>query len=83
MSLSTSLTRKFIIMNNICFAFTSSIYFLLPFLLLLCSGLDETHPLFEGRAIRGVDFVGFNPPSNGDPNGHGTHVAGAYVLWSP
>ncbi len=41
-----------------------------------CSGIDATHPRFEGRADRGVDFVDNPPPSNGDPNGHGTHVAG-------
>ena len=45
-------------------------------LLYVCSGIDDTHNLFQGRAKRGVDFVDNPPPSNGDPNGHGTHVAG-------
>ena len=45
-------------------------------------GIDETHPLFEGRAKRGVDFVEDRPPPNGDPNGHGTHVAGKIAMYS-
>ena len=40
-----------------------------------CSGIDLTHPEFEGRAKLGVDVVD-NPPRQDDPNGHGTHVAG-------
>ena len=40
-----------------------------------CSGIDLTHPEFEGRAKLGVDIVD-NPPRQDDPNGHGTHVAG-------
>ena len=45
-------------------------------LVIFYRGLDETHELFEGRAQRGVDFVDNPPPPNGDPHGHGTHVAG-------
>ena len=45
----------------------------------LHSGIDATHYLFEGRANRGVDFVDDPPPSNGDPHGHGTHVAGKII----
>ena len=41
----------------------------------LCSGIDLTHPEFEGRAKFGTDTVD-NPPRQDDPNGHGTHVAG-------
>ncbi len=40
-----------------------------------CSGIDLTHPEFEGRAKLGVDTVD-DPPRMDDPNGHGTHVAG-------
>ena len=39
------------------------------------SGIDLTHPEFEGRAKFGTDTVD-NPPRQDDPNGHGTHVAG-------
>ena len=39
------------------------------------SGIDLTHPEFEGRAKFGYDSVD-NPPRQDDPNGHGTHVAG-------
>lgn len=41
----------------------------------LYSGIDLTHPEFEGRAKFGTDTVD-NPPRQDDPNGHGTHVAG-------
>lgn len=41
----------------------------------LYSGIDLTHPEFEGRAKFGFDSVD-NPPRQDDPNGHGTHVAG-------
>ena len=40
-----------------------------------CSGIDLTHPEFEGRAKFGTDTVD-NPPRQDDPNGQGTHVAG-------
>lgn len=39
----------------------------------LDTGIDTTHPEFEGRAIRGGNFTS-SPP--GDRNGHGTHCAG-------
>ena len=43
---------------------------------LLDSGLDVTHPEFEGRiAPGGFDFVD-GVPEMSDPNGHGTHVGG-------
>lgn len=40
------------------------------------SGIDlnNTREYFEGRAKFGADFV--NDGMTGDPNGHGTHVAG-------
>ncbi|CDR37759.1 CYFA0S01e16556g1_1 [Cyberlindnera fabianii] len=38
------------------------------------SGIQIEHPDFEGRAIRGANFVPDEGP--GDMNGHGTHVAG-------
>ena len=52
-------------------------YTLSPF-----SGIDYTHPLFEGRAERGPDFIDDPPPPEGDPNGHGTHVAGMPLMYT-
>ena len=41
------------------------------------TGLDAQHPDFQGRI---VDVVALGRPGNGgDPNGHGTHVAGSVV----
>lgn len=37
------------------------------------SGVDASHPAFGSRVLAQVDIVG---GSKGDPNGHGTHVAG-------
>lgn len=37
------------------------------------TGVQGSHPAFEGRVLPQIDLVG---GSNGDPNGHGTHVAG-------
>lgn len=37
------------------------------------TGIDIKHPEFEGRAIKGASFVN---ESDGDLNGHGTHVSG-------
>ena len=37
------------------------------------TGVDAAHPAFAGRVLRAIDLVGGN---GGDPNGHGTHVAG-------
>ncbi|MGH9136930.1 MAG: S8 family serine peptidase, partial [Acidimicrobiales bacterium] len=37
------------------------------------SGVDAGHPTFGGRVLAAIDLVG---GSGGDPNGHGTHVAG-------
>ena len=37
------------------------------------TGVQGSHPAFEGRVLPQIDIVG---GSNGDPNGHGTHVAG-------
>jgi subtilisin family serine protease len=39
----------------------------------LDTGIDRTHPAFEGVQIREADFSG---SGNGDKNGHGTHCAG-------
>ncbi|KAJ3090794.1 serine protease [Quaeritorhiza haematococci] len=38
------------------------------------SGIDIFHPDFEGRARNGASFV--DGGAHGDPNSHGTHVAG-------
>jgi len=43
-------------------------------------GIDTTHPDFGGRASFGVNFA--SDFSTGDPNGHGTHVAGKSLLSS-
>ena len=37
------------------------------------TGVQGSHPAFGGRVLPQIDIVG---GSNGDPNGHGTHVAG-------
>lgn len=37
------------------------------------TGVDANHPVFAGRVLRTIDVVG---GEEGDPNGHGTHVAG-------
>lgn len=37
------------------------------------TGVDGSHPAFTGRVQPAIDLVG---GSGGDPNGHGTHVAG-------
>lgn len=37
------------------------------------TGVDASHPALAGRVERAIDLVG---GSGGDPNGHGTHVAG-------
>lgn len=37
------------------------------------TGVQGSHPAFDGRVLPQIDIVG---GSNGDPNGHGTHVAG-------
>ncbi|KAJ3128934.1 hypothetical protein HK098_003031 [Nowakowskiella sp. JEL0407] len=41
---------------------------------ILDTGIKETHPEFEGRAIFGASFI--NNGEKVDGNGHGTHVAG-------
>lgn len=37
------------------------------------TGVDAAHPAFTGRVLPTIDVVG---GGDGDPNGHGTHVAG-------
>lgn len=37
------------------------------------TGVDASHPALAGRVERAIDLMGGN---GGDPNGHGTHVAG-------
>ena len=37
------------------------------------TGVDASHPAFTGRVQPAIDLIG---GSGGDPNGHGTHVAG-------
>jgi subtilisin family serine protease len=44
----------------------------------MSSGIEITHPLFNGRALWGADFAE-NPSPRTDLNGHGTHVAGTVV----
>lgn len=39
-------------------------------------GIETTHPDFGGRARHGADFIKSPPPSDVDPNGHGTVCAG-------
>ncbi|WP_345601668.1 S8 family peptidase, partial [Streptomyces chumphonensis] len=39
------------------------------------SGVDTSHPNFQGRAVSGYDFID-NDRDAADCNGHGTHVAG-------
>lgn len=41
----------------------------------LDTGVDMTHPDFEGRATSGYDFIDDDADAS-DCNGHGTHVAG-------
>ncbi|QYE35683.1 S8 family serine peptidase [Polymorphobacter sp. PAMC 29334] len=38
------------------------------------TGIDDAHPDFAGRIV-GIEALG-RPGDHGDPNGHGTHVAG-------
>lgn len=38
------------------------------------TGVDSTHPAFGGRVLPQLDFTGDG--ETGDPQGHGTHVAG-------
>ncbi len=38
------------------------------------TGVDASHPAFGGRVLPQLDFTG--DPQAGDPEGHGTHVAG-------
>ncbi len=46
---------------------------------LLDTGVDSSHPDLRANLLPAVDFVDdqpLDPGSNGDPNGHGTHLAG-------
>lgn len=39
------------------------------------SGVDATHPTFEGRVESGITFIADGFDATHDPSGHGTHVA--------
>lgn len=41
----------------------------------LDTGVDDSHPMLQGKVIQGFDFVDFKSVSE-DTVGHGTHVAG-------
>ncbi len=56
----------------------------------LDTGIDATHPAFQGRLVSGFDFVGedSDPTEEGvygidSAFGHGTHVAGLVALAAP
>ena len=39
------------------------------------SGIDASHPEFDGKTITGYDFASSSSGYGNDENGHGTHVA--------
>ena len=39
------------------------------------TGIDATHPEFDGKTINGYDFASSSTGYAKDENGHGTHVA--------
>lgn len=39
------------------------------------TGIDSTHPEFDGKTIQGYDFANSSSGYAADENGHGTHVA--------
>ncbi|NQU36261.1 MAG: S8 family serine peptidase [Actinobacteria bacterium] len=43
------------------------------------TGVDAAHPDLAGRVLPGYDAIRRRAGGNVDPNGHGTHVAGAIV----
>ena len=43
---------------------------------MLDTGIQTSHASFGGRALLGIDLVNPEHPVGGDPNGHGTQVAG-------
>ena len=57
---------------------TITIIIIIIIIIYFPSGIDTAHPLFQGRAVLGIDLVDSTPPDNGDPNGHGTNMAGMY-----
>jgi subtilisin family serine protease len=46
-----------------------------PILAVVDTGVDATHPDFDGRVLPGIDLVNGDDDAS-DDNGHGTHVAG-------
>ncbi len=49
-----------------------------PYICLLDTGVDASHPDLKGKVVNGYDFVNDDRVSN-DDNGHGTHLAGILV----
>lgn len=48
----------------------------------LDTGVDATHPDLTGRVLTGWNSMNTALPGTGDPNGHGTHVAGIIAATS-
>ena len=49
-----------------------------PYICLLDTGVDASHPDLKGKVVNGYDFINDDRVPN-DDNGHGTHIAGILV----